>query len=137
MASGQAEIVACVTCGRAAPAADGRPRGEHLLERLREEAARRAGGAVQVSDVRCLWACQKSCAVMLRSEGRVGYVLVELEPSEDCARALLDYAQLYLQSNDGAVPYRSWPAPLKGHFHCRIPRATEPGEPEPPKGPSS
>ena len=94
MASGQAEIVACVTCGRE-PASDGGPRGAQLFERLREEAARRGGTSVQVTDVRCLWACQKSCAVMLRSEGRCGYVLVELEPSEDSARALLDYAQLY------------------------------------------
>jgi predicted metal-binding protein len=137
MASGQAEIVACVTCGRVEPAADGRPQGEHLLERLRDEAAQRTGAQVVVSDVRCLWACQKSCAVMLRSEGRVGYVIVGLEPSQDSARALLDYAQLYLQSNDGAVPYRTWPTLLKGHFHCRIPRATEPGEPESTKGPSS
>src|SRR5688572_12780281 len=106
MVATRAELVACVTCGGAQRAADGRARGEHLLERLRQEAERRGPRGIDVSEVRCLWACQKSCAVMLRSEGRVGYVLVELEPSEESARALLDYAELYLQSEDGAVPYR-------------------------------
>jgi hypothetical protein len=58
---------------------------------------------------------------MLRSSGRVGYVLVELEPTEQSARALLDYASLYLQTTDGAVPFKTWPHALRGHFHCRIP----------------
>jgi predicted metal-binding protein len=70
---------------------------------------------------------------MLRSLGRVGYVLVELEPSDTSARALIDYAGLYLETPDGAVPYKTWPAALKGHFHCRIPQpsdlAAAPAEP--------
>jgi len=120
MGGGRAELVACETCGGAS--ADGVTPGARLLTRLREELQRAGDVGVDVAPVRCLWACKRSCAVLLRSSERVGYVLVELEPSADAARALLDYAQLYLQTPDGAVPYRAWPAALKGHFLCRTPR---------------
>jgi predicted metal-binding protein len=131
-----AQIVACNTCGGARKEADGRSRGEHLIEHLERELARRgaegaSGGGhdVGLSSVRCLWACKRSCAVMLRSSGRVGYVLVELEPTEESARALLDYASLYLQTTDGAVPFKTWPNALRGHFHCRIPALDSDGPP--------
>jgi predicted metal-binding protein len=127
MTGGRAELVACETCGGAS--ADGPSRGARLITELRAALERTGDVGVDVAPVRCLWACKKSCAVLLRSSERVGYVLVELEPSDEVARALLDYAQLYLHSVDGAVPYKAWPAALKGHFHCRIPRlpAAAPG----------
>lgn len=121
----RAEVVACVTCGGAAREPDGRTRGEHLLEHLERERAARGDVGIDVQPVRCLWACKRSCAVLLRSPARPGYVIVELEPSETSARALLDYAVLYSRAPDGAVPYKAWPGPLKGHFLCRIP----PGDP--------
>jgi predicted metal-binding protein len=122
----RAEIVACITCGGAAREPDGRTRGEHLLERLERERAARGDIGVDVRPVRCLWACKRSCAVLLRSPARPGYVIVELEPSELSACALLDYAVLYAGAPDGAVPYKAWPAPLKGHFLCRIPAGEPP-----------
>lgn len=115
------EIAACITCGGAAREADGRTRGEQLIEHLERGLAERGGAGLVLERVRCLWACKRSCAVLLRAPERPGYVIVELEPSAASARALLDYAQLYLEAPDGAVPYRSWPDALRGHFHCRIP----------------
>jgi len=117
--------VACVTCGGAAREPDGRTRGEQLLERLEHERTARGEIGVEVLPVRCLWACKRSCAVLLRSPARPGYVIAELDASDTTARALLDYALLYARAPDGAVPYKAWPSPLKGHFLCRIP-------PEPP-----
>jgi predicted metal-binding protein len=125
MTPARAEIVACSTCGAAAGEPGARSLGEQLLDRLRLELESRGDIGVSVTSVRCLWACKKSCAVMLRSFGRVGYVIVELEPSDVSARALVDYARLYLESDDGAVPYKTWPAALKGHFHCRIPSSSD------------
>jgi predicted metal-binding protein len=122
----RAEIVACVTCGGAAREPDGRTRGEHLLERLTRERAARGDIGIDVQPVRCLWACKRSCAVLLRSPARPGYVIVELEPSDISACALLDYAVLYSTAPDGAVPYKAWPGPLKGHFLCRIPAGDPP-----------
>jgi predicted metal-binding protein len=125
MSRARAEIVACSTCGGAAHELDGRSRGEQLIERLRRTLAERGDSGVDVASVRCLWACKRSCAVLLRSPGRAGYVIVELEPSDTSARALLDYAGLYLRTEDGAVPYKTWPEALKGHFHCRVPNPSD------------
>lgn len=126
----RAEIVACETCGgKAQLDAAGRTRGEQLIAQLtaqlRAARARLPELPVDVSSVRCLWACTRSCAVAVRSPTRVGYVIASLEPSEVSAVALLDYAALYAASEDGAVPYKQWPPALKGHFLCRFPKAAE------------
>jgi len=126
----RAEIVACETCGgKGQLDAAGRTRGEQLIAQLRAQLraahAQAAELPVDVSSVRCLWACTRSCAVAVRSPTRVGYVIASLEPTEESAAALLDYAVLYAASEDGAVPYKQWPPALKGHFLCRFPKATE------------
>jgi predicted metal-binding protein len=131
MSAGRAEIVACETCGNSQRDDAGRARGEILLEHLRAGVARLGDVDIDVSSVRCLWACTKSCAVVIRSARRVGYVIANLEPTETSARALLEYAALYRDSAEGAVPYKQWPPELKGHFVCRIPQTTDPGQPNP------
>ena len=123
MARGRAEIVACETCGHARLDEAGRVPGEVLLEALRAAHAELADGDVELSTVRCLWSCSQSCAVHLRAPNKPGYVIARLEPSELTARALLAYARLYAQSEDGRVPFKQCPEPLKGHFVCRIPVA--------------
>jgi predicted metal-binding protein len=45
----------------------------------------------------------------------------EFEVSEEAAQAVVDYAALHSQSETGAVPYRQWPIPIKGHFVTRHP----------------
>jgi len=141
--SATVELLACVTCGGNERDALGQTRGERLLRQLevahvapRADGALRDGAAtsaiepgsphaghdaVTLSSVRCLWACKRSCAVHLRSPGRPGYVLVELEPTAETAHALLDYATMLADSADGSVPFKQWPQPLRGHFLCRLP----------------
>jgi predicted metal-binding protein len=126
MASARAEIVACETCGNARLDEAGRSPGQCLIEALRAARSAFGDGAVDVSSVRCLWSCSKSCAVHLRSPGKVGYVIASLEPSEGTARALLEYARLYAASEEGRVPFKQCPEPLKGHFVCRIPALPHP-----------
>ena len=123
-ASGPVELIACETCGSIERETHGSTRGERLLAQLRATAAEHEPAfELKLSSVRCLWACSRSCAVHVRSRGRHGYVLCELEPTEACARALLDYAALYAQTADGAVPFKTWPQALRGHFLCRLPAA--------------
>jgi predicted metal-binding protein len=117
----RATLIACETCRPADRDAEGRAAGERFIEALREAHAEGHGADVELSTVRCLWACQRSCAVHLRAPGRPGYVLVGFEPTRDAAEALLGYATLYAQSETGAVPYKTWPAGVKGHFLCRLP----------------
>ena len=132
------EILACETCGgKAELDAQGQTRGQRLLTLLREarsvfarapEGALRQAGEVEitVSGSTCLWACQRSCAVHLRSAGKAGYVLCDLEPNQASAQGLFDYATLYGQSAEGAVPYKQWPEALRGHFLCRVPSLLAP-----------
>ena len=112
------EVIACTTCGGNDRDEAGRTAGERLEARLREAAE---GTGVHVEGMRCLWACAHRCAVHVRSEGRVGYVLGRLEPSDDAARGVIDYARAYGDTPDGALPFKQWPQAVKGHFLCRIP----------------
>jgi predicted metal-binding protein len=124
---GCVELLACETCGSADRAVHGNTGGERLIAALRSALAERRDSPVTLASVRCLWACKRSCAVHLRSAGRAGYVLCDLAPSESSAHALLDYAAMYGESSDGAVPFRRWPDALRGHFLCRTPPlSTEP-----------
>jgi predicted metal-binding protein len=116
------QLIACETCGSKEPDARGRTRGQQLIALLRELSA--ANPAVSVGSTRCLWSCSRSCAVHLRSDNRSGYVIGTLEPTQEYARALLEYAGMYADTPDGAVPFKLWPQPLRGHFICRIPAHT-------------
>jgi predicted metal-binding protein len=120
-ARARVELIVCETCGSAERETHGSTRGERLLAQLTAAQASAPAADIELSSVRCLWACSRSCAVHLRSPGRVGYVLCELEPSALTAQALLEYAAMYGASPDGAVPFKTWPQPLRGHFMCRIP----------------
>ncbi len=112
------ELLACESCGGSARDERGRTRGQQLIEQLRQLGS-------EVRPTRCLWNCQRSCSVHVRSTGRAGYVLGDLDPSPEMAQALLDWAQLYAASVDGAVPFKTWPQRMRGHFVCRIPAPSE------------
>lgn len=123
-AAGAAELVVCSTCRHSAEArddADGRRGGASLAEALRALQAEPGYEQVAVDEMPCLFACQAHCAVHLRAPGKVGYVLGRFVPGEDAARALLDYAAAYARSDWGQVPFRDWPAGVKGHFLTRTP----------------
>lgn len=76
-----------------------------------------------VEDMPCLFNCAQHCSVHLRAPGKIGYVMGRFEPTPEAARAILDYAAAYLESEEGVVPYRQWPEGVKGHFIVRTPPA--------------
>jgi len=119
--------VLCETCRRA-PADPTRPSDGAQLAGLVAQALAAYGGAlpVRVSRTRCLWACKRSCTAHVRARGKPGYVLCELEPTAASAQGLIEYARLYAESPDGAVPFKTWPDAVRGHFLCRIPPVLEP-----------
>jgi predicted metal-binding protein len=117
-------IVACNTCRHSAEAReqDGVRGGALLAETLKTVQAsdpRYAGIAVQ--EMPCLFACTDHCTVHLRAPDKVGYVLGRFVPDEAAARAILDYAVHYAESEHGRVPYAQWPQGVKGHFITRTP----------------
>ena len=120
-------LVVCSTCRHSSEAredADGVRGGARLLDAVRAAAAddpRLVDLAIEAMP--CLFACTSHCTVHLRAPDKVGYVLGRFEPTEEAARAILDYAAHYLESETGSVPYRLWPAGVKGHVLVRVPPA--------------
>lgn len=118
-------IVACNSCRLSSETradGDGVTGGGRLIEALRTVKARDpryAGIAVQ--DMTCLFACQDHCTVHLRAPDKVGYVMGRFAPDADAARAILDYAVAYADSDHGRVAYSDWPEGVKGHFITRTP----------------
>jgi predicted metal-binding protein len=129
------ELIVCATCRIAGrePEPSAPSCGQTLHDALQAELAQRqVDVSFAVRTTRCFWVCKRSCAVQIRSPGRVGYLLCELDPRAGAAQALLDYAELYARSAEGAVPFREWPAGVRGHFLCRIPPSDPQPDPEDP-----
>ncbi|MEM7378537.1 MAG: DUF1636 domain-containing protein [Pseudomonadota bacterium] len=110
----------CTTCNRdrAATAPDGLSGGEHFMQFLR---AAFADTDVALRPVQCLMGCDHACNVHLCDPAKYSYVIGRFEPSAESADALAAYAALYTQSDTGRVPYKQWPAAIKGHFIARMP----------------
>lgn len=122
-----ASLVVCSTCRFSeAEREDGQGvrGGARLAEAARELAASDPRlAALAVEDMPCLFNCAQHCSVHLRAPGKIGYVMGRFEPTPEAARAILDYAAAYLESEEGVVPYRQWPEGVKGHFIVRTPPA--------------
>lgn len=118
-------IVACSTCRFSADAREDEQSvrgGARLAEALRTmQASDLRYAAVAVQDMPCLFACTDHCTVHLRAPGKVSYVLGRFTPDSDAARAILDYAVQYADSEHGRVPFKQWPDGVKGHFITRSP----------------
>ncbi|SER46263.1 DUF1636 domain-containing protein [Sphingobium sp. YR768] len=118
-------VVVCNSCRHSPDAredAEGVRGGARLVEalhRVKAQSPRYDGVAVQ--DMPCLFACSEHCTVHLRAPGKVGYVLGRFTPDEEAARAILDYAAYYADSEHGRVPFADWPQGVKGHFIVRTP----------------
>lgn len=116
-------LVICSTCRHSAAAKcgpDGRSGGETLIAHLREAAAAR-GLDVAIDTQACLWNCQRPCSVLLRDDRRFSYVTGDHAPERQQADAILDWFALHEASASGEVPWRQWPARMRGHFIARIP----------------
>ncbi|WP_380054793.1 DUF1636 family protein [Falsihalocynthiibacter sp. SS001] len=120
-------ITICDTCKRegwaetSAEITDG-----EALASLIEQAAE---GRVKTRRTSCLMGCTHGCNIAIQSEGKLAYTLGRFEATREDAEAIVDYAELHQQSESGQVPYRTWPAGVKGHFitrHPPLPKTDEP-----------
>ncbi len=122
VASGPSLIV-CNTCRLSSTQredAAGRRGGKLLAELLRALlSTHRCNGRVAIHEIPCLFACSAYCTVQLRCESKLGYVLGRFTPCPEDALALLDYAEHYVHSAEGIVPYDHWPERIKNHFIVR------------------
>lgn len=115
-------IFVCDTCSFSAEAktdADGRTGGE-ILAALVERAAEGADG-IEVRRQSCLMGCEHPCNTAIAAEGKLTYVLGRFSPDTGSAEAVVAYARLHRASESGQVPFKQWPAGVKGHFIARVP----------------
>ena len=113
-------ITICDTCKRDDWSADthDRTHGEDLAELIEQHAE---GRNVKTRRVSCLMGCTHGCNVAVQAEGKLNYTLGRFEPTEEAATAVIDYAEMHAQSDNGRVPFREWPQGVKGHFVTRHP----------------
>lgn len=119
-----AEVIVCATCRFGTETwddPDGVRGGQRLFEAVSAAAADPRYAGLRISQVECLWGCAHHCTVHIRAPGKCAYVAGRFDPNGAEAQAILDFALAYDRSADGAVPYRDWPAGVKGHFLVRTP----------------
>ncbi len=110
-------ITVCDTCKR-----DGWLQGETDGEVLAElvEAAADGANSVRTRRLSCTMGCKRACNVTLQADGKLAYTLGEFEATQESAEAIVEYATKHALSESGQVPYREWPAGVKGHFVTRM-----------------
>ena len=90
--------------------------GEQLAD-LIETRARNS--AVKTRRTSCLMGCTHGCNVAIQAAGKLAYTVGNFTPDATAADAIVTYAELHSESENGQVPYRQWPQDIKGHFVTR------------------
>lgn len=113
-------ITVCDTCKRPEfdPDTTETTDGERLLALI--QAASKGVEGVNVRSTSCLMGCDFACNVSVQGPGKIGYAIGTFEPGEPQAEAIVEWARLHCESETGQVPYRTWPAEIKGHFRARL-----------------
>ena len=114
-------ITVCITCRRGEAREDRTlpPCGEAMLALVEDSAAE--AEAVTVRSTACLMGCDHGCNVAISAPGNMSYVLGSFAPEQESAEALVAYAALHAESEEGVVAYKQWPSGVKGHFVARVP----------------
>ncbi|SFC70589.1 DUF1636 family protein [Tropicimonas isoalkanivorans] len=114
-------ITICTTCRNAETRESkaGDPTGEAFLDHTRAAVASHDG--LTVRGTACLMGCDHGCNAAISAHGKMTYVLGRFDGTPEDAAALADYAGKHAASATGAVPYRTWPQGVKGHFISRVP----------------
>lgn len=76
---------------------------------------------LEIQSVGCLWTCRQACAVALQCANKSTYLFTHLSP--ESAEALIRFGELYLDSEQGTIPWAQIPAVLKTETIARIPVA--------------
>ncbi|NCJ08621.1 DUF1636 domain-containing protein [Synechococcales cyanobacterium C] len=95
---------------------------DHLLT-LHQTWSRRL--ELDIRPVDCLWVCAHPCAIALSCPNKSIYVLAEVPVAEDSidetVEAVLCLSERYLDSKDGKIPWKNFPAVLQTDIVAQIP----------------
>jgi predicted metal-binding protein len=106
--------------------ADERAEGNQLLLKLLElQKNNSTYSTLNIQPVGCLWTCvnKHSCAVSFVCPQKYTYHFVDL--TENSTTDLLEFSQLYQESEDGYVLPLKLPETLRSHLLVRIPPTPE------------
>jgi predicted metal-binding protein len=114
-------ITICDTCKREGWDADQQSLTDGEMLAAAVEMAAQATPNVKTRRHSCLMGCAQGCNIAIQADGKLTYVLGRFEPTAEAAQGIVEYASKHAQSALGQVPFREWPAAVKGHFVSRIP----------------
>ena len=112
-------LTVCETCHRIGNGAGLKRDGDTFAEII--ESTANKVEEVEVRRFQCLAGCDFACNLTIQENGKFTYLFGSFEPTELNAKAIVKFAQLYHQSEDGIVPWKSRPEALKGHMRGKIP----------------
>ena len=112
-----ATVIVCITCRRPVDPEDF-PRPGLAFADAVAEAAKDTG--VRVKRVRCLANCKRGLSAAVRREAGWTYIFGDLDPAT-AAPALVAGARLFARADDGVMPWRGRPQPLKTGLIARVP----------------
>lgn len=111
-----ATIYVCITCRRPGEP-DSEPRPGAILAAATAGAAE--GSGVVVRGVKCLANCTRGASAAVRCDDSWTYLFGGLDVT--CGPALVDGARLLAAADDGIMPWRGRPEPLKRGLIARVP----------------
>lgn len=116
-------LFVCKSCKSASIQKGERTEGSVLfdeLQALHQNWPRKS--ELEVQSVNCLWTCSQPCTVALSSaSNKITYMVFTNLPPSETAPALLDLCELYLDSDDGDIPWGKFPDALQEAGTARIP----------------
>ena len=123
--AGLTTVLVCITCRASADPDDAPRKGLALASAT----SRALGDArdVEVRGVRCLGNCNRGLSAAIRRDNAWTYVFGNLDAERDGPN-LIAGARLFAQSNDGLLPWRGRPDPLKRGLIARVPPLDFDGE---------
>jgi predicted metal-binding protein len=109
-------VYVCVTC-RSDPTEEPRA-GARLHDALATACA--GDSRVSVVPVECLSVCKRPCTVSFAAPGKWTYVYGDL-PADTAAAVIQEAARLYSEAEDGLIPWRLRPEPIRKGVVARVP----------------
>ena len=105
--------------------------GLALLARLGESLDRLGVGPdvdFSIQGTACMAGCRRHCTIAFQASGKATYLFGGIEPDAD-VDALVDFARLYAQREDGMTREAERPRSLAGKVLARVPAALLISEP--------
>ena len=74
---------------------------------------------LEIKPVGCLWTCSHPCSIAFSAPNKATYLFTKVPITE--AEALLQFGKLYLNSQNGDIPWKQFPEALQSAKIGKIP----------------